>query len=81
MEHNGIKCSIHYLNDYLFLGRSRSQQCAEALRLALSLCQTLGVPVSMGKIEGPATTLAFLGIQLDTMAMELRDYPQRNCCG
>lgn len=40
--------------------------------LALQLCKTLGVPVADGKVEGPETSLIFLGILLNTVAMELR---------
>ena len=72
MGHNGIRRAIHYLDDYLFFGSPGSRECADALRLALSLCKRLGVPVSKEKIEGPATVLPFLGILLDTTAMELR---------
>ena len=72
MGHNGIEWAIHYLDDYLFLGGPSSQQYDDALRLAQSLCEILGVPVSREKVEGPATILTFLGILLDTMAMELR---------
>ena len=49
-----------------------SSQCEESLRIALALCQVLGVPVSIKKLEGPATIIIFLGIELDTIALELR---------
>ena len=68
MGHNGIRQAIHYLDDYLFFGSPGSQECADALRLALSLCKRVGAPVSKEKIEGPATVLPFLGILLDTTA-------------
>ena len=65
-------CGLWDLDDYLILGSPGSQQCAEALSLSQSLCKHLGVPVSEEKIGGPATTLMFFGILLDTAAMELR---------
>ena len=62
---------IHYLDDYLFFGDHSSPECSEALSLALHFCECLGVPVSAHKLEGPATTLTFLGILLDTVMLEI----------
>jgi hypothetical protein len=72
MKQRGIRESIHYLDDYLFFGDPCSQECAHALSLALQLCKCLGVPVSAHKLEGPANTLTFLGILLDTLKLEIR---------
>lgn len=72
MGNNGIKKALHYLDDYLFFGRPRSSECAEALSCALSLCEKLGVPTSKEKIEGPSTALSFLGILLDAEAGEIQ---------
>ena len=35
-------------------------------------CKTLGIPLAVGKEAGPATSLEFLGILLDTIRMEAR---------
>ena len=72
MANQGIREAIHYLDDYLLFGDPDTQECVEALRVMLSLCEQLGVPVSVPKIEGPATVLTFLGIELDTVSCELR---------
>ena len=72
MTRHGIQAALHYLDDYIFFGTPDTSECAEALKLALQLCEQLGVPVSKLKAEGPATILAFLVIVLDTVAMELR---------
>ena len=72
MAANGVASALHYLDDYLFFGPPGTPDCKGALQLALSLCQRLGVPVSEKKFEGPTTTLVFLGIELDTVALELR---------
>ena len=72
MTQHGIQAALHYLDDYIFLGNPETSECAEALKLALQLCEQLGVPVSKLKVEGPATILTFLGILLDTVAIELR---------
>jgi len=36
------------------------------------LCQHLGVPLAMEKVEGPSESLTFLGILLDSETMEVR---------
>ena len=46
--------------------------CNSTLSLAQSTCIELGFLVAREKPEGPATVLTFLGIEIDTVAMELR---------
>lgn len=77
MIDQGIRAALHYLYDYLFVGNPGTSECADALQLALTLCEQLGVPVGDEKVEGPLTSLIFLGILLDTEARELR-LPQKN---
>ena len=36
------------------------------------ICQELGFPVAEEKDEGPATSLQFLGLEVDTEVMEIR---------
>ena len=52
----------HYLDDFIMLG----------LDAVLESFERLGVPLSVEKLGGPATCLTFLGIEVDTEAMELR---------
>ena len=40
--------------------------------LFLPGCNNLGIPVAMEKLEGPATTITFLGIEIDSITHELR---------
>ena len=40
-------------------------------------CKELGVPLALEKIEGPATSLPFLGILLDSQKMEVRLPPDK----
>ena len=72
MFKNGVGEAIHYLDDFLFAGAPESSECACALSAALSTCDELGFPVAREKIEGPATVLSFLGIEVDTQLLELR---------
>jgi hypothetical protein len=62
---------IHYVDDFLFVAADRERASAQ-LAAVQALCARLGVPISPTKTEGPATKLTFLGIELDTIAMEAR---------
>ena len=62
----------HFLDDYITLGPAESDECQKNLDTLLSVCAMLGVPVAVEKTEGPSTRITFLGIEVDTIAMELR---------
>ena len=68
----GVSKLIHYLDDYLTMGREGTAECSVNLSLLLELCKRLGLPLKWQKLEGPSTTLTFLGILLDTKTMEMR---------
>ena len=69
---SGIDCQIHYLDDFLFFAGPQSSVAGTTLQLALRVCRQLGIPVASHKIEGPSTSVTFLGILIDTARMELR---------
>ena len=64
--------TIHYLDDFLFWSERDSPACAHALRVAVNLFDSLGLPIVPDKTMGPASCLTFLGIEFDTVAQELR---------
>ena len=66
----GLSRVYHYLDDFLILTQPGDGE--RELRLMCSTCQELDVPLAMEKKEGPATCLEFLGIEIDTVALELR---------
>ena len=68
----GIHHVGHYLDDFLVAGHPKSSECGEAVRQLGDLFAQLGVPVAAEKTEGPASTIVFLGIEIDTWAMEIR---------
>ena len=72
LHDRGVVAALHYLDDFLVLGPPASMVCEEALSCTLALCAELGFPVATEKIEGPATTITFLGIELDSMAGQVR---------
>ena len=72
LHDRGVGAALHYLDDFLVLGPPASTVCEEALSCTLALCAELGFPVATEKTEGPATTITFLGIELDSMAGQVR---------
>ena len=63
---------IHYLDNFLTMGPPSSSICQYNLDTIIHICNYLGVPLAFEKVEGPSTTLPFLGNTLDTMKMEAR---------
>eukprot|EP00731_Ephydatia_muelleri_P037997 Em0622g3a len=56
---------IHYLDDFLLAGLPGQPTCSESTETMLRVCERLGIPVALDKLEGPATTITFLGITID----------------
>ena len=68
---------IHYLDDFLLLGASGSNEAANALTIATNTFEALRVPVATHKTEGPETSLSFLGILIDTDRFQLCLPPEK----
>ena len=66
MHPSHISALLHHLDDFIMAGPPDSPQCAHNLRSALVVCKRLGLPLHLGKCEGPATVLVILGIELDS---------------
>ena len=62
---------LHLLDDFLIVSSS-SRQCQAYLDIFIDLCDYLGVPLAPEKTCGPATTLSFAGIELDSIKSEAR---------
>ena len=69
LTQGGIPHFIHYLDDFLFFVQP-GEAGGPVLSHILSLLRFLGVPVATEKIEGPATTVTFLGIVVDSSRLE-----------
>ena len=71
LENNyGVSLILHYLDDFLTAGPPNSNACANNLHSMLTLCDKINAPIKPAKVEGPTTSLAFLGIQNNTISME-----------
>ena len=75
----GRSIILHYLDDFLNVFNPSNLRRSEAPRLAgaelsteLATCDELGVPIKASKLVMPTTCLSFLGIVLDSEALEAR---------
>ena len=62
---------LHYLDDFLTIGKANTDECNRNLQLIKRTCEFLGVPLKLEKIEGPSSMLVYLGILLDTTKQEI----------
>ena len=68
-----MDCPEHVAYSIYFLVISPSNEsCHHQLETFLMLCSFLGIPMAPEKTVGPSTTVAFAGIELDTVLMEAR---------
>lgn len=72
MERGGVSVVDHYLDDFITLGRPKSTECAVNFGLMKEICKLTGTPVETEKSEAPTTKLVFLGIEIDSSALEMR---------
>ena len=57
---------IHYLDDYFWCNASYDS-CLRDKENLLECWHDLGVPIAPDKLEGPATSMIFLGIEIDSV--------------
>ena len=71
-KEQGVTHLFHYLDDYITIGKAESDECKANMVTLLATCERLGVPIAPDKCEGPSTRLTYLGIEIDTVQMQLR---------
>ena len=62
---------IHYLDDFGACNRDK-RDANVMLANAIELFTSMGVPIAHDKIEGPATCITFLGLEVDSESMSVR---------
>ena len=70
MVKRGIRKSFHYLDDYILV-TGHKEEALHQKQLLISVFNYLGVPLEESKLEGPATCLTYLGIEVDTVTQQL----------
>ena len=69
---SGIPLIRHYLDDFIIIAPPHSPQCEQSLAILDRECRALGVPIAEHKRDGPMSCLTYLGIEIDTLAGQLR---------
>ncbi len=72
MQARGVRFIAHYIDDFITVGAPQSQECQNNVEIMDETFAESGLPVELEKNEGPASTLGVLGLELDTVAMEVR---------
>ena len=68
----GIRYVDHYLDDIITVGCPETSECRDNCNIIDATLRRLGLPAAVEKSEGPTTKLEYLGIELDSVALELR---------
>lgn len=74
---SGLETTHHYLDDFIFAGRSDTNHCRMLVDTFHSLCTDMGIPLNKDKAQGPTTSLVFLGLVIDTIHMQIRIPPPK----
>ena len=78
----GYHCTlvIHYVDDFLTISPLNSQLCFHNSEPPKETCKDLVVPPAVEELEGPTTSLTFLGLMLNPA--DIRDYTasRQACC-
>ena len=67
----------HYLDDFITLGAPNTEECNHNLLRIQELFSRLNIPIAKEKLEGPSTSIVFLGISLDTEKLEAKLPPEK----
>ena len=71
MQQRGVEFIFHYLDDYITVSPPASDLCATNLRVIKQACHDTGTPIEEAKYEGSSAVITFLGMELDTVALEI----------
>ncbi len=70
MKRHGTTHVFQYVDDFINLGADLAE-CTHNITVMHETCARLGLPPEPEKDECPATCTTFLGVEIDTVAMEL----------
>ena len=72
MVQRGATNTFNYIDDFITVGTPLTSECERNPRVMHEICTEVGLPYEPEKDEGPASTITFLGIEIDSTALELR---------
>ena len=70
IKQRGVYFCLYHLDDFLMIEPDR-ETCARDMQVVLEIFGELGLPVAANKLEGPCSRLMFLGLELDSVALEM----------
>jgi hypothetical protein len=56
----------------LFAGQVQTPECKHLMQTFKNVCFEMDVPLNKDKTDGPTTCLIFLGLEIDTVDMQIR---------
>lgn len=62
----------HIIDDFFFVGPAGTQQCGSSLSEFLNMCTAINIPIKKEKTCLPNTCMVIYGIEVDSVAMEIR---------
>ena len=71
INHKYFLTVIHYSDDYLLISPPDFPLAEQQKKTLLSVFQYLNIPVAEDKLIGPSTKIPYLGIDIDSVAMEI----------
>ena len=72
LKQQGVAPLLHYLDNLFTIGPPDANTCQKYMDTIKEVCEILGFPLAVKKVEGPSTVLSFLGINLDTCKIARR---------
>jgi len=71
LYHKDLHRTLHYLDNSVMVTSTKILEVSQKQSL-ISTWEKLGVPMEVAKLEGPAQCMKFLGIEFDTVSLQLR---------
>ena len=72
MSKRGVTWIRHYIDDFITLGAEGKEECGRNLQQMKQVCEEAGMLTEPEKEDSPATELVFLGMELDSVNLEIR---------
>jgi len=66
ISQQGATWLVHYLHDFSHWGPASRSTCSVNMEIMNAVRREAGLPIEPTKTVGPATTISFLGIELDS---------------
>ena len=67
----GVRRVVNYLDDFCIISATLSEGCLFQERL-IAILRRMGFYISFKKLQSPSTTVRFLGIEIDSVGLEMR---------